>query len=475
MPMTCVLIVPDGMGLRNFIYSRFLDCFQEGDRAVVWHALPADMLPDRPASGVPIAFQSLPPHREGLTERVLRQAKVYGQLYWRRQDGTDRVLQGLGGAKRPLNAAVGLAAKAVGRVAGMSSRLLKGLDQWHATISGRHRRVEAFEAALRVIRPDVVFCTHQRASRAVPAMLAARRLKIPTATFIYSWDNLPKGRMAVHADHFFVWSDHMKAELLGYYPEVAGDRVHVVGTPQFEAYFNPSLREPRRAFLERLGLDPDRPVVCFSGDDVTTSPHDPVYLDDLASVLKELPETNRPQIVFRRCPVDESGRYQSVLDRHPDIVVSDPLWRSRAATDWTGAAPLAEDAAVLANLACHSDLVVNLASTMVMDFAVLDKPGIFLAYQPAAPRAGEWTASEIYRLPHMKTVHELQPAYWVRSREELAPVVMHALAHPEEKRAARVRWIERLARGPLDQASHRCYEALLAVAQQRGRRCTSGS
>jgi len=30
----------------------------------------------------------------------------------------------------------------------------------------------------------------------------------------------------------------------------------------------------------------------------------------------------------------------------------------------------------------HTDVVVNVGSTMAMDFAILDKPGIYLAYNP---------------------------------------------------------------------------------------------
>jgi hypothetical protein len=44
-------------------------------------------------------------------------------------------------------------------------------------------------------------------------LLAAQQLGIPTATFIFSWDNLPKATMVVETDYYFV-GDHMKLELL---------------------------------------------------------------------------------------------------------------------------------------------------------------------------------------------------------------------------------------------------------------------
>ncbi len=363
----------------------------------------------------------------------------------------------------------------LGRFGATSPSALASLDRWHGAVCSRAGHLDTFEHALRALKPDVVFCTHQRASRAVPGMLAARRLGIPTATFIYSWDNLPKGRMAVSADRFLVWSESMKQELLGYYPELDPGHVHVVGTPQFEAYFTAGAIEPRESFLARLSLDPTRPVVCFSGCDAATSPHDPVYLDDLATALATMPLHERPQIVFRRCPVDTSGRYQPVLARHPEIVVSEPLWRDTG-SDWTGVVPRPEDAVLLANLVHHCDLVVNLGSTMAMDFAIAGRPAAFVAYEPVPVRPGaEWTAREIYRLPHFRSVHELQPVHWVRTREDLAAVVRHILAHPDEKRAARDAWVAHHVQAPFDRASRRCYDALRTIAERSLHECASAS
>jgi hypothetical protein len=41
----------------------------------------------------------------------------------------------------------------------------------------------------------------------MPICIAAKELNIPVITAIYSWDNLPKARLAVQADKYIVWSD----------------------------------------------------------------------------------------------------------------------------------------------------------------------------------------------------------------------------------------------------------------------------
>ncbi len=452
--MKVVLVIPDGVGIRSFLYTRFLDILAERAEAVAWHVLPEHVLAIQ--EGRPARFEALPYVRERLAARMLRQAKIYSQLYWHyEEDAADVMLRFRRPSGGPLSRAVGHAARLIGRSLPNPAGAA-WLDRCHAAVVSENGGLSPFEIFLKRERPDVVFCTHQRASRAVPALLAARRLGIPTATFIYSWDNLPKGRMAVHADHFLVWSEGMKAELLGYYPEMDPGRVHVVGTPQFEPHLDPSLI--REDFLARLGLDPSRPVVCFSGDDQATSPHDPAYLADLARFFSG-------QILFRRAPTDVSGRYSEVLAEFPEIAVCEPAWKAGEG-DWTQVAPMPEDLEILANVAAHCDAVVNLGSTMALDFAIHGKPAVFVAYDPAG--TAPWV-EDVYRLPHLRCVHELQPVHWAHSPGELGEAVRHALDHPEEKAAAREAWLRRTVAMPLDRASERCVQALTEIA------CTSVS
>ena len=127
-----------------------------------------------------------------------------------------------------------------------------------------------------------VFCTHQRALKAPTVFAAAQDLDIKATTVIYSWDNIPKARLALRADQYLVWSEHMKKELLYFYPELSSEAIHVTGTPQFEFYFDTENVMSKEALAAQYDLDPNKKWICFSGDDVGTSPHDPQYLHDIA-------------------------------------------------------------------------------------------------------------------------------------------------------------------------------------------------
>lgn len=464
--MKIAMLLPDGVGIRNFLLTKFVDRALESGELMIWHGLHPDTIKEyRQRWGDAVRWIALPSRRENTAARILRQAKIHAQLYWTREPILAPPKRRGKSPGELYHRAVQKAAQTIGRLSA-GPRRLQLLEQAHRAVAGTTSQLAPYLDILREHQPDVVFCTHQRAGVAVPAMLAARKLRIPAATFIYSWDNLPKGRMAVYADRFLVWSGHMKNEMLRYYPEVRADRVSITGTPQFEHYFNQSLLEDRAVFLAKLGLDPARPVVCFSGDDIASSPYDPTYLADLAQSLRSIPADQRPQIVFRNSPADVSDRYSKVLRDYPEIAVSRPRWLTPTG-DWTQLTPLRGDLALLMNLARHCDLVVNLGSTMALDFAIFDKPAIYLAYEPEGTSpANNWTAEEIYRLPHFKIVHELQPIYWARQSSQLADLVLHALGNPAEKASARATWLAAISAQPLEGASDRFFAALQTIAAQ---------
>jgi hypothetical protein len=89
-----------------------------------------------------------------------------------------------------------------------------------------------------------------------------------------------------------------------------------------------------------------------------------------------------------------------------------------------------------------------------MDFAIFDKPGIYVNYNPEG-RTGEWDIHEVYRLPHFVPVHRIQPVYWAGSPQELGDQVLHALKNRYEKQEARKAWLDLIVSQPLDSASER--------------------
>jgi hypothetical protein len=297
-------------------------------------------------------------------------------------------------------------------------------------------------------------------------------LNIPTATFIFSWDNLTsKGRIMLPFDHYLVWSEHMRRELIRYYPDVSSDRIHVIGTPQFDPYSDETLLWSREEFFEKIGADSGRPLICYSGGDLGTCPEDPDYLRILLELVRAGKIKGNPQMLARPSPVDDGKRYNDVRKAFPEFIFAQPEWIHVRPGDWVSVQPTAGDIQFLANLAHHCDLNINMASTMTLDFAIHDKPVVNIAFDVAAPPLfGVPLWDFFYRFEHYRPVVEMGAARFARSPEELAQHVNAYLENPSLDRDERRRLVELEVGYPIGQSSRRIIEVLEQISAERSGR-----
>ncbi|NVJ86765.1 MAG: UDP-glycosyltransferase [Algoriphagus sp.] len=290
------------------------------------------------------------------------------------------------------------------------------------------------KSQLTVHKPDFIFCTNQRHISAIAPILAASDLGIPTSTFIFSWDNLPKATLVVSTDFFYVWSSHMKNELLRYYSNVKEEQIKIVGTPQFEFHYNSDYIISKDEFFGRYNLNEDWDYICFSGDDITTSPFDEYYLRDLASSISQLNQNHEKKlgIIFRRCPVDFSDRYDPIIAEFEDIIIPiNPLWKSFGQS-WNEIMPTAEDIKILNSTIFYSKAVFNLGSSMVFDFIIFDKPCFYFNYDPVIQSDINWSVQKIYKFIHFKSMPSENAVMWIMGKDDLRPMLLKVVDSSQE-------------------------------------------
>ncbi len=464
--MYAVLLIPDGVGVRNFLLGDFLR--QAGRKGALYalHTIPEELLANY-SDGLEekVQWQRLLAYRDEPLSFTVRNALSYAQMCWIDSQAMrfNRRLPVKGSWRTKAAVAV---ARLLGRAAA-TPRGIRRLDRLHCWRVDRLPEVDYYRRLFAEIRPRVLFCSHQRPLAVLPPVLAARSFGIPTATFIFSWDNLTsKGRIAAPFDHYLVWSEQMRRELLRYYPDVPPDSVHIVGTPQFDPYADDNLLWPREEFFRRIGADISRPLICYSGGDAETCPEDPEHVRALMKLIRAGRIRGNPQVVLRPAPVDGAARYEGARRDYPELIFMRPAWRHTRPPEWTAVIPLREDVQLLANLTRHADLNVNLASTMTLDFAIHDKPVVNIAFDVASsPLFGKPLWDYYYQFEHYRPVVELGAARFARSPEELADHVNAYLKDPSLDRDNRRRLVELEVSLPLGRSGQRIVQVLEAIAR----------
>lgn len=458
--MKVLFIVPDGVGIRNYLYSNLIqELHSKGVETQLYHKVSqAALVEIKKSNANPFKeYKELPNLKENFFSRFLRESSAYARLIY-----FSKILKN--------NSIKYFWKKNPKKISLKIFFLLCKLPSWF--LSSNYKVLRSFEKRyeksiqstiayktaikdLKELNPDFIINLHQRAPITSPVIIAAKQLNIKTSTIIFSWDNVPKGRLICRPNTYFVWSQLMKDQLCVLYKEINPKNVFIVGSPQFEFYKKNQFKLSKEDFFRQYNLDTNKKTICFSGDDLMTSPYDQYYLEDLCSSLSEFPESSRPQIIFRRCPVDFSSRFDEVIKKYNNIItVINPDWKVEKESQKNSFSmiyPSYNDLKILVNTCLHSDAVINLGSTMAHDFAVYNKPCFYLNYDPLPNKS--WSVKKIYQYEHFRSMKDLDAVCWINSKLDFYPLISKAIYDEEDVAKDRSLWLERIILHPIENNS----------------------
>ena len=432
-----VVILPRGEVIRNFVYTGALDEAASHVDLSVLSVVPNDELLDMLRQ----RYRSVLPLQETSENWIVGAQRdlldmAHGRWLWseaakerwrlRDREATTASLKLKRMAKKlacyPFAHQQGLALLSAAE--GVSSRLLRSSDEY----------LKLF----RKIRPSLVFNgSHVHSRLAGPAVRAAQQLGIPTATFIFSWDNLTsQGRIIPLYDYYLVWNDQIRRQLLQIYHSITPDQVFVTGTPQFDLHFKQELRWTREEFCARVGADPSRPIVLYTTGMPNHMPGEPAIVEGIADFLRDMKTDGPPQLLVRVYPKDRTGRFDDLRQRRSDILFPEVPWEPSWLT------PKEEDGALLVNTLRHAALGINVASTISLELCMFDKPVINVAYNPSGVNPNEVNYAQYYEFDHYRPVVESGAVMVARSEDDMVKMLGQALRSPEAGSALRRKLVQ---------------------------------
>lgn len=299
---------------------------------------------------------------------------------------------------------------------------------------------------VRLARPSAAFLELVRRSR--PAILItatpgftpfeaeliifAKRLGLPTAAVNINYDNLTSnGKLLRRTDYLAVWNEPMAAEARALHG-FSARALAVVGSLRFDHYFtdrdDPALLS-REAFLRSKGLDPSRKTVVWAGPTPANYPPRLEFLSELLRLRREGAIRSNPNILVRLHPNDPHTPYRE-FSVEPCLAIERAGRQTRS--DAAGGQKIemgADDFLNLTATLTHADVVLNFASTMIIEACIFDTPVINVAF-PA-------DRSIVYQYEYNQGLIATGGVKTAYSPSELAALVNRYLEQPEFERAER--------------------------------------
>jgi CDP-glycerol glycerophosphotransferase (TagB/SpsB family) len=282
----------------------------------------------------------------------------------------------------------------------------------------------------------------------VPFLVAARRLRIPIAAHVASWDHtVGKGVIAPFCDVYVVQNETMRDDLLRYHG-IAPERIVVTGWPQTDVYSRRRPRDEFEAIVRGVGLDPALPLLIVMGNTPTNAP----YEDRFVARIVEWWEAHG------------RGRMSLLFRPHP----RDRDWRERFSAGLTAAGvhvqePSFTDLETLAAILQHAGCVVANAGTILLEALVNDRPAVCVLYDEGAPEGESWAMKNVIG-EHYRELAASGAFYRATTFDEVASGIERALANPEELAGERARVVEEVVGRVDGRAAERVVDAVASVA-----------
>jgi len=284
-------------------------------------------------------------------------------------------------------------------------------------------------------QPDLVVITNPMQHHEQPVFGAARALDIPTLGVVRSWDNLYKG-LRLRPDVLAVWNPVNREEainLMKYSPRT----IEMIGSTQFDPYFDPEGVQSRAEFAVGLNLDPERPIITLALLGPFQHQYDETYLMDwLIEAIHTGIIPKESQLICRLHPA--SRLEQFLKYQRYDFVRLSWIEGYIPSLAWT---MTKEDVYFVGNFLRHSDVVISPGSTITIETAIFDTPTIVPVFHTYQPELGKLQFNQ-HLSTHFRRLKELDLVPIVNSTDALAKAICHALAdrswyQPQRKQLVR--------------------------------------
>ena len=453
------VVITDGVGFRNFILTDFIaEAKREYEEVIIFSCLPGFVYDD---FELDCKIVELEVFEEKFLTWFFRKFKEVTHLQKNVKDNFG-IFDNLQLARTRSKTARGIATRFIYTTSKLfkSEKLIQIYNQLQQFSFHNNEKTKGYKKILEEYRISSLFFTHQRPPFIAPLIYAAKQKKIETAAFIFSWDNLAsKGRMAGNFDHYLVWSDLMKEDLLEFYPQVKRKQVKVVGTPQFEPYVLDEFGYEESSLREKFGLK-DRPYIFFTCND-SSSENDILYLDCLAGFIEQGKLSKEVDLVVRTSPAEDSFRFRWIKEKYPFIIWNEPDWevkREHHQELWSQRVPTIEDISDLKSLLKYCTFNINVLSTVTLDAFLFNKEVINPVF--GNQKNELFDDQKFLKYRHLSHLVRSEASFIVKNEKEFLDAINFLLTKEDGREFQRNLFLREQIGKPLKNTSKRLVTAL---------------
>jgi CDP-glycerol glycerophosphotransferase (TagB/SpsB family) len=273
---------------------------------------------------------------------------------------------------------------------------------------------------------------------------------VPTIAAIVGWDNPSSYAIrGAPMDYATCWSQLQKDELV-YGSDWDPERVHIGGIPSYDGYFRKEWQLSKEDYFKLHNLDLNRKLISYACSFVHFAPNYP-NVEALAKLVSSDALDEPSQLLIRLHPshfqdkpkifAEERERIFALEKQYPKVHVVKPVALGGSLGYYGG-----EDMDEKSSMMAHSDVLVTVYSTMVVETAVHDTPIVAAVIDVPGgwnkPKKYSLSLKEIGNWPTHKRFRNAEAGRVARNEKELCEVINLYLKNSSLDAAERRKFIE---------------------------------
>ncbi|MFH1661888.1 MAG: CDP-glycerol glycerophosphotransferase family protein, partial [Candidatus Falkowbacteria bacterium] len=271
--------------------------------------------------------------------------------------------------------------------------------------------------------PDLVFATFASGEVDAGVIKSAKRFRVKTVCIPKSWDNMSKSLFNTKTNYIIVWSEFMKNQAIKF-QDYKDKEIIITGIPQFDYYYKKENLMSREEFCKKFNFDPNKKIIMYGSNGVNKGVDYKYpelikkFIDD--KKLENVQVLVRPHLGY----VGDKEQFQ-YLDNYENFAVdSNDKQNNKFKDHWDTSLNHLNN---LYNSLYHSDVCVNILSTLIFDATYCGTPVISVKFDIDKTNNLNKSVKRFYKTDYSDAIIKSGGVFVAESEEEFLKILQNIL------------------------------------------------
>ncbi len=289
-------------------------------------------------------------------------------------------------------------------------------------------------------------------------MREAERNGCRIITYVLSWDNTTVRGLGIGlSDKILVWSSVMRDELITSH-KISADKIKVCGVPHYDYYVNKAVEIPsKEKLVNLLNINSDKRLLLLATKSPNTFLYNPEIALEICHAIKDRRLPGDCHLIVRLHPIyfrTQGSKSEPSDLLHEWMSVERQYGEDCLTVDYPSIIPgglkmFMEDSEIpkLASLLKHSEVVINIFSTLNIEASIFDTPIVNVAFdfQHKTPPGDKVSRFDIHYdevQTHNQRIVKSGGVSMARSTDDMIQLISAYLDNPSREADGRGRIVE---------------------------------